>query len=388
MSDDHVDLSEDEVMKLFAAADPAGDEGCSGVRRARLVRGGATGRASLAVYLGDVSTDDEHESRRTRRTLWLATAASLLGALIVGVIAVGTQDDDRVVPAEQTVVTTPVMEPDPTVAPDPTPAPNVVDPSPDPDPENGSESIPVGTGDVSVDGAVTADSAPETTAPETEPILLDRAGSELIAGQRYSSLNLGVDVEFTLPRDDLVLAFNRASIVSLIDGFADNGYYPPETGVALDLRRWAGWSTRNEAALPTPTASIDPYAVDEWIAANDIVLLSDETREIGGKSARVFDVTVDPLSEVQAATGFQGGCFPGWEPCFHMGADASGDDANRFDWVSAERITRFYLLTIEGSEPLLISVGAAPGSTWFDEIESTFIESLEIGPDRPPVDVG
>jgi hypothetical protein len=264
----------------------------------------------------------------------------------------------------------------------------VVVPSPDPDPENGSESIPVGTGDVIVDGAVTADSAPETTVPETEPILLERAGSELIAGQPYSSLNLGVDVEFTLPRDDLVLAFNRASIVSLIDGFADNGYYPPETGVALDLRRWAGWSTRNEAALPTPTASIDPYAVDEWIAANDIVLLSDETREIGGKSARVFDVTVDPLSEVQAATGFQGGCFPGWEPCFHMGADASGDDANRFDWVSAERITRFYLLTIEGSEPLLISVGAAPGSTWFDEIESTFIESLEIGPDRPPVDVG
>ncbi len=340
------------------------------------------------VYLGDASTDVEHESRRTRRTLWLATAASLLVALTVGVIAVGTQDDDRVVPAEQTVVTTPVTEPDPTVAPDATPAQNVVDPSPDPDPENGSESIPVGTGDVSVDGAVTADSAPETTVPETEPILLDRAGSELIAGQRYSSLNLGVDVEFTLPRDDLVLAFNRASIVSLIDGFADNGYYPPETGVALDLRRWAGWSTRNEAALPTPTASIDPYAVDEWIAANDIVLLSDETREIGGKSARVFDVTVDPLSEVQAATGFQGGCFPGWEPCFHMGADASGDDANRFDWVSAERITRFYLLTIEGSEPLLISVGAAPGSTWFDEIESTFIESLEIGPDRPPVDVG
>lgn len=52
--------------------------------------------------------------------------------------------------------------------------------------------------------------------------------------------------------------------------------------------------------------------------------------------------------------------------------------------VSAERVTRFYLINIGGSEPLLISVGAPAGHSWFDEVASTLIATLEIGPDAPP----
>ena len=225
---------------------------------------------------------------------------------------------------------------------------------------------------------------PDVVVPEQEVTDLASAPRTLVAGDRYSSPNLGIDIEFTAPRDVLV-GHNRPGIIVMVDGY-DEGIYTPDTGVAVGLQRWSGWSTRDEAALPTPTASIDPDDVDTWLASNDLVLLSDETTEVAGRPARVFEVTVDPLSDVQAETGYHGQCFAGWEPCFHMGVDASGDEANRFDWVSAKRITRFYLLTIDGSEPLLISVGAAPGSTWFDEIESTFLGTLEIGPDRPPLD--
>jgi len=247
---------------------------------------------------------------------------------------------------------------------DPEPAPDAAEPEPEPEPAVPGTDVP---------------------APVDEPTYLDFTGPDLVAGERYASVFLGVEVEFTLPRD-LLLATHRAGAIVMIDGF-ENGLYSPDTGLAVGLQRWAGWSTRDEAALVEPAASIDPEDIDGWIAANDIVVSGDTTREIAGRSARVLDVSVDPLSEVQAPVGFEGGCFPGWEPCFHMGATASDDESTRVrgDWVSAKRITRIYLVPIEGSEPLLITVGGPPGSPWFDEIESTFIESLVIGPDRPPI---
>ena len=75
----------------------------------------------------------------------------------------------------------------------------------------------------------------------------------------------------------------------------------------------------------------------------------------------------------------------GWEPCFYTGTVAS-DYARRTQWISAQAIERFYLITIEGSEPLLISVGGPAGSEWFDEVESTVIATLQLGPDAPPLD--
>ncbi|MEM9513269.1 MAG: hypothetical protein AAGA42_00300, partial [Actinomycetota bacterium] len=196
-----------------------------------------------------------------------------------------------------------------------------------------------------------------------------------------------VDVEFEPPRD-MFLPTHRAGVILMIDGF-NNGVFLPETGVALGLTRWGGWSTREEAVSDDPVASIDPNDIDAWVAANDIIVLNDETREIAGRTARVIDITVDPASTVQASTGVDGRCFELWEPCFHSGVPASADEEGRprAPWVSGQRVTRFYLLPIEGSAPLLLEVGAPPGSTWFDEVESTFIDSLVIGPDAPPIDL-
>ena len=288
----------------------------------------------------------------TNRRVWVAAAAAaLVTALVAGFVAFGTGGDDDLVPADVPAV-------------DSLPA---TDPEPDPEPE---AAVP-GTDD--------------PAAPVDEPTYLDFTGPDLVAGERYASVFLGVEVEFTLPRD-LLLAAHRAGTIVMIDGF-ESGMYSPDTGLAVDLRRWAGWSTRDEAVLTEPAASIEPEDIDGWIASNDIVVSNDTTREIAGRSARVLDVSVDPLSDVQAPVGFQGGCFPGWEPCFHMGAIASDGEATqvRGDWVSAKRTTRIYLVPIQGSEPLLITVGGPPGSPWFDEIESTLVESLVIGPDRPPL---
>ncbi len=358
---DDAEVSEDDVMALFAAADPAADDEVT-TRRPVPEWTDIERRAETIVPAESVielSTGVEHEPRR-RGTPWvLAAAASLVVALVVGVIAVRSTDDETIVPADDTGVDTTAAT-------------------------TSTTSTTIAAGPAVVTGSTTSEPPLDSTPVDAEPVLLERT-PELVTGERYASLNLGVELEFTLPRDDLFIAYNEPGIVVLIDGFED-GTYVPETGVALGLARWAGWSTREEAALRTASASIDPNDIDGWIAANDIVVLSDETREVGDKPARVIDVTVDPDSDVQAPNLGAGGCTGGWEPCFHMGADTSDSNiAQRRDWVSAQRITRLYLVPIDGSEPLLISVGAAPDSTWFDEVESTFIETLDIGPDRPPV---
>ncbi len=350
MSDDHLsELSGDDVMRLFAAANPVRD--LDDPRRTPIpdwseieTRHRVPAPAENPAGRGD----DEIGRGRTHRVWLVAAAASLVVALVASIIAIRSGSGDGNAPADQPVIVAPEIGPD------------------------GEQSPPTLP-------------TVENPEPADEAKFLDFAGPDLVAGERYASTFLGVDIEFTLPRD-LFLATNRAGVIVMIDGFED-GTYSPDSGLAVDLRRWAGWSTREEAVLAEPAASIDPYDIDGWIAANDIVVSNDTTREIAGRSTRVLDVTVDPLSDVQAPVGFGGGCFPGWEPCFHMGAIASDDESTRVrgDWVSAKRITRLYVLPIEGSEPLLITVGAPPGSTWIDEIESTFIDSLVVGPDRPPL---
>ncbi len=223
--------------------------------------------------------------------------------------------------------------------------------------------------------------ADDTSVAEADPI---PAQAQMAPASTYRSDQLGVDVEFTTPRE-LFVALNAPGRLGMVGGFDPaTGEYPPETGIALGFRRWAGWSTPEEAVDSGPGASLDPYDVDAWIAANDILVLGDEDRQIAGRATRVLDVTVDPDTDVAAASEGQGLCFQGWEPCFYMG-DAAPVAEQKSDWISAKRTTRIYLVTIGGSEPLLISVGAPPDHEWFDEVESTVIASLTLGPDAPPL---
>lgn len=301
---------------------------------------------------------DAPEHHHTRRN-WIVAAAAAGLLLIAGLVVAATRNDDTtLVPADP---------PAPTVAPDDAATPPAADPAPE--------------------GAPASD--PSTIG---EPLPVGGAGAP--AG-RYRTNVLGIDVSFTTPRP-LIVAANRVSDVVLLTNCTVpnrpysacwDGSFTPESVLALTFQRWAGWSTRDEAVVETPTASIDPYDVDAWVADNDVTLITDTTTTIAGRPARVFDVQVDPATTVQAATdtGTEStrGCVAGWEPCFYTGTVAS-DYARRTQWISAQAMARFYLITIEGSEPLLISVGGPAGSDWFDEVESTVIATLQLGPDAPP----
>lgn len=289
---------------------------------------------------------DAPENHHTRRNWILAAAAAVL-LLIAGLVAATRNDDATLVPADT---------PAPTVAPNP--------PAADPAPDDAEATA--------VDPATVGEQIPA------------RGPDATIEAGRYTTNVLGMDVSFTTPRPLVVFA-NRASDVVLVDG--SDGSFTPESGRALSFARWAGWSTRDEAVIETPTASIDPYDVDAWVADNDVTLIADTTTTIAGRPARVFDVQVDPDTTVQATrtgSASSGGCLAGWEPCFYTGTVAS-DYAVRTQWISAQQISRFYLITIEGSEPLLIGVSGPAGSEWFDEVESSVIATLQLGPDAPPL---
>jgi hypothetical protein len=355
--------NEEHVMQLFERANPVPEP--SDIAPPSRTSGDLINlqHRSSTMTLTAIEPDAP-ESHHTRRN-WLLAAAAAVALLIAGLVVAASRDDDTtLVPADT---------PAPTVAPD-----AVNPPADDPAPEDAVEPAPE-------DAEPAVDPAPEDAdEPAVDPATVGEqipVFGETAAAAQYTTNVLGLDVSFTTPRP-LFVAANRASDVTLIDGY--DGTYTPETGLSLALHRWAGWSTRDEAVDETPAASIDPYDVDAWVADNDVTLVSDTTTTIDGRPARVFDVQVDPASTVQAVTNTSGGCFAGWEPCFYMGTVVS-DYPQRTQWVSAKRITRFYLVTIEGSEPLMITVGGPAGSDWFDEVESSVIATLELGPDAPPL---
>ena len=347
--------NEEHVMQLFERANPVPEP--SDLAPPTRTSGDLIDfqhRSSTMTLTAIEPNAPEHDHTR-RNWIFAATAAVLL--LVVGLVVAATRNDDTtLVPADT---------PAPTVAPDDAANPPAVDPAP--------EEAEAPVADPEPDEAPAVDPA---TVGEQIPVF-----GETAAAGRYTTFVLGIDASFTTPRP-LFVAANRASDVTLIDGY--DGGYTPETGLALSFSRWAGWSTRDEAVIETPAASIDPYDVDAWVTDNDVTLIADTTTTIAGRPTRVFDVQVDPDTTVQAVPNTSGGCFAGWEPCFYNGTVAS-DYGQRTQWVSAQRITRFYLITIEGSEPLLISVGGPAGSEWFDEVESSVIATLQLGPDAPPL---
>lgn len=342
--------TEERVLQIFERANPVRDDAHVEPQLQAADYLDGLRRREMDVMLTRSHLDDRTqrfvagEPPRRSRVVAILLAAAVAAIVVGGLITIGTRGGTEEVPAVP--------------APTTTGAPTTTD--------------------------VSTTIAPTTTVgvPSEDAAAVPSFGASAVPG-RYWSFVLGVDVEFTLPRT-LYVASNELGSLGLIDGYdAVGGTYSPDTGRALAFRRLGGWSTRDEAVSRTPTGSIDPYDIDAWVAANDVNLLADTTTEIDGHPTRVVDVQVDPASAVQAPEG-PNGCFAGWEPCFHYGLTVPRPTARK-DWVSAQRITRFYLVTIDGSEPVLIEVGAPPGSDFFDEVASTVIPSIVFGPDAPPL---
>ena len=299
---------------------------------------------TMEVIMLDPDTNKLHKRPRTG---WLVAASVAAIALIGGLVVVANRDDDAP-PADDPEVPASVI---------PAPDPDAIDEDTEPAPEP--------------DSGIEAAEPDLTTVQDLPP-----AGRDVAAG-RYATQFLGVETTFDLPvamnldaaRNGLVMFF----------GHLEPGEFTPDNGLVLAMSRISGWSNADEATqVGNGAASIDPYDVDTWIEENGIVVSSDTTAEVAGRTGRLVEVRLD----ADAADGFP--CFPGFGTCIYPYAIASDVAPPRFITLGSERSGRYYLLTIEGSEPLLIEVFGPADSDWYDVVEDTFLATLELGPDAPP----
>ncbi len=279
----------------------------------------------------------------TRRRTWLAIAAVIAAlALIGGLIVAGTRADEDPVPADE--------------------------------PEVELE-----------EGAV-------------EP--LPFAGSDVEPGTYETDL-LGVPLTFNVP-ETMNLRTATQNRVLLTDVFDTTVWPPPATARTLSFSRISGWNTPEEAVdlEYVGPGSIDPNDIDAWAAANDLdasippccqtVVFGDEVPDrvptrLARREATPLNVRIDPAATTETfECGEDLRCA--WAASLSDGATAARFDKDPV--LVAGQINQFWVLHLDGEEPLLMHVSAAESDeAWLDLVSDTvlFDESLPIA-EPVPVD--
>lgn len=292
---------------------------------------------------------DRNEQPRGPR-VWMVVAAAIAAlALIGGLIVAGTRSDEDQVPTD---------EPEPTVP--------TVEPELEPEPAAVQEPLPFPGADV-------------------EP-------------GRYETDLLGMPLTFDVAEAATVWTA-RPNRVLLADS-SDLARPPyPATSRSLSFTRISGWNAREEAGDRGyfGPGSIDPEDIDGWAAVNDVtasippccrtVTSGGEVAErvevvVAGRDTYPLDVRLEPAETNQTSH-----CSDG-ESCLWVAAQSERGTGSRFDdgpLLSTGQVNRFWLLTIEGQDPLLIQAAAATNDeAWLELVENTTIATLELGPDAPP----
>lgn len=218
---------------------------------------------------------------------------------------------------------------------------------------------------------------------------LPRGGS-FVGPRRYATDLMGIEMTFAI---DVELQIDVAMPGNLTFdlGF---GLAARQRGRAVRFVRLGGWQTREEAVdfdVHVP-ASIDPYDVDGWIAQGDVIVDDRAEATVAGRPALVLDVRADPVSDLSA---FSCGRDPTSgemiEPCFWYArasdvAPARIGTRNYLDrTLHPLVVSRMWLVTIDGHDPLLIEAIAPVGDeAWLDEVGETTVATLHLGPDGPP----
>lgn len=285
-----------------------------------------------------LSPDRNESPTRRRRPLMVAAVVAVL-ALVVGLIIAATRVDEDLVPADEPVPTLPA----------------------EPEPATESESV--------------------------EPLPFP---GQAVEAERYEASQMGVPMTFDVP-EPMALWATAANWIFMIDSEADSRTKRPErTARELSFSRIAGWNDRAQAGdgAYVGSGSIDPYDVEAWIAGNDVIVDRKTTTTVAGRSTTVLDVRVDPTSTT-AQSNYN--CTEG-EVCFWAASRSGrtpGQGARLNEpAVSTGRINRFWLITIDGHDPLLVHAAAVTGDeAWLDTVDATTIATLQLGDDAPPFPV-
>lgn len=242
-------------------------------------------------------------------------------------------------------------------------------------------------------GPTATDQLDPIEAPATD---LGFTGARLDPG-RYSTHVLGTELTMTLDGEwDLVEA--RASMVAL-----RRRSDASEAGDRwIFMARLGGWNSAEEAVDPSfrTTGSIDPADVDGWIDDNGIVVLERRSVQVDGIEALAIDVSVDPTIDGAPLdfprdpfNGYNDSCTAGTAPCIwyrSIPAESERAAGPRPDPVMhAGQARRLWLVPLGDEAPMLLEAVADDGDRqWLDDVETTSIGSVELGAVVPAVAVG
>ncbi len=238
--------------------------------------------------------------------------------------------------------------------------------------------------------------------PEPAPIttVVASVGEQLpfadlgVGPGRYDTFVLGMDATFDVPVEAVVFANTAGRIIISdhpgiqLDDLGGRVAMPPEARI-VGFTRLSGWYTKTEGTSTdqSVTPSISPDDPEAWIAANDVVATPRRTIDVAGRTTTTWDAVVDPDSDIDFDYKW---CLPENNPCFLAGAIARRElqpTRNLEPTLAAGTVNRFWLITIQGSEPLLVQATAPTGDeAWLDLVGATTIANLELGPDAPPLD--
>ena len=265
----------------------------------------------------------------TKRWPLFAAAAAVV-ALLVGGLALINRDDGTEVPAD---------------TPTPTVAPTTV--------------------------------APTTTVPET--LALPSEGSLAPPG-RYATDAFGVPASFEIPdvaSSPWTVAVNNREGVVLAHG--------ENTFVAI--KRVGSFYDADQAVDPSirGLGSIPPDGIDEWIAANRLIV--DESTEVtvGGRTTKYRQLRIPAGVGGELCTNG----IP--SPCLNMiSSSADQQGFNPFPTIVATELPgSFWIIDMDEFEPLGIwaSTTDQDHQTWLDELAPMF-DSIEFGDPAPAVEGG
>lgn len=267
----------------------------------------------------------------------IAAVAALVLVVVVGLVAVTSSRPTDEVPADRPVITLPSPSP-PTVPPATTVAPR----------------------------------------PSTE---LPPAGQIVDAGV-YGADMIDVWITFDLPTATGLWS-TTPSRIAFIDADPGGGATSaiPSNTRDLEFIRLAGWTS------PVPTDSpdagtietVEPLDLALWIDENDLAVEQLTVSTVAGHRATTFDLRADAVSGIGTRN-----CPTARAPCFWF-ADVAGEvddqiDRGRSDpLLYAPTVNRFWLIDVDGGDPLLIHAAAGlDDAAWLDLVEATTIQTLTI----------
>lgn len=236
--------------------------------------------------------------------------------------------------------------------------------------------------EVTVDGDVEEDSAPDTSEPPVE---------------EAKPLIVGLPVTGLMEADQLGITMTFETDEMLATDFVEPGsfaLFPFSEVGRFGASRVGGWYDAEQSIDDTHLGegSIDANDVEAWIENNQHIAQRLPDTAISGRTARVYDITLD--ENMEGSIPVVRSRMPSWfddsDRCVLVNSvstefpDPQTTTYTEQKAICSDQRRRLWFIEVDGFDPIAIWAEAFDDSGYIDEFEATILPTIEIGPDAGP----